>query len=247
MRTLLNADLTRGFKSLAPFAATLVLGCSGGDGASPNANPTDAGSLTTPPPTMPAPDPAMPTPTHPPITPVTVTPVTSADRLGARRVRRLTAEQWNASLTVATGQAWTDWEENAEVLGRPDFTMTTEEGEQMSVIFEQLILEAARQTCGNAVDADRADGTQVLLGDVDLSAPVEQDRSANLQRLLLRFHGHEITAADDTRLSPWRSILDAPMEPADLGTRNATAADVEAARWEAICIGLATHPDFLTY
>jgi hypothetical protein len=177
-------------------------------------------------------------------------PIGTVDDSAARRVRRLTAEQWNASLTVATGQTWSDWDENADALGRPDFTMTTDEGEQMSVVFEQLVGDASRETCRAAVRADRmltAGEERAILGAVDLDAPDDAARLANLRRLLLRFHGHEVTSDDDARLTPWRPLLEAPIDPADLDGAASTDADVEALRWEAVCIGLATHPDFLTY
>ncbi|MDQ3031470.1 MAG: hypothetical protein M3Y87_03565 [Myxococcota bacterium] len=195
-------------------------------------------------------DPTDPDRELPPTIVVDRDPIGSVDDSAARRVRRLTAEQWNASLTVATGQEWSDWDENADALGRPDFTMVTDEGEQMSVVFEQLIGDAARETCGLAVRADRALAAgeeRVILGSLDLDAAEPAARIANLRRLLLRFHGHDVARDDDARVTPWRELLEAPLDRADLGSAVRTDADVEALRWEAICIGLATHSDFLTY
>lgn len=190
------------------------------------------------------PGPARPLPHRPEVEHEPISPIEGAD---GRRVRRLTAEQWNASLTVATGQTWSGWAANAANLGRPDFTTTTEEGEQLSVVFEQLTLAAARETCADAVEADREGGVGVILGALELDAADEEAQLENLRRLLLRFHGHHVEHDDDARLAPWRSILDAPMDPADLEGEASTPADVEALKWEAICIGLATHSDFLTY
>lgn len=186
----------------------------------------------------------------PPVIDVDRDPIGTVDDSAARRVRRLTAEQWNASLTVATGQTWAGYAANADALGRPDFAQVTDEGEQMSVIFEQLVSGASRETCHAAVVADRAIAAtdeRAILGALELDAPDDDARLANLRRLLLRFHGHEVEADDDARITPWLDLLSAPIDPADLGTEEATEADVEALRWEAICIGLATHPDFLTY
>lgn len=195
-------------------------------------------------------DPPDPDRDLPPTIDVDRDPIGSVDDSAARRVRRLTADQWNASLTIATGQTWSDWDENADALGRPDFTMVTEEGEQLSVVFEQLIGEAARETCHAAIVSDRALATseeRAILGAVDLAAPEPAARLANLRRLLLRFHGHDVTSDTDARVTPWLELLDAPLDAADLGSAVRTDEDVEALRWEAICIGLATHSDFLTY
>jgi hypothetical protein len=191
------------------------------------------------------PDPSR-DPSEPPIEREPIGPIGSAP---ARRVRRMTAEQWNASLSVATGQVWEGWEESAAALGRPDFTMTTEEGEQMSVVFEQLSLEAARATCNGAVTADRAatSGERPILGTLDLAEVDPAARLANLRRLLMRFHGHDVASDEDARMTPWRSILEAPIAPGDLDGEADSIDEVESMRWEAICIGLATHPDFLTY
>lgn len=168
----------------------------------------------------------------------------------ARAPQRLSAQQLHASLIVATGQRWAGFEDAAATLGRPDFTQTTEEGRQISVAFETLIGEGARATCRAAVAADRAlpveSEERAILRGVDLDGPDASARRANLRRLILRFHGHEVVADDDPRASPWLELLDAPIDPADVG-RTASAADVEALRWEALCVGLATHPDFLTY
>lgn len=199
-------------------------------------------------------DPAAVTPGPTPDTPTPVDidrdPIAPADLPDARRVRRMTAEQFNASLEVATGQRWADYEQHADTLGRPDFAQVTEEGEQLSVAFERLVGEAARATCRDAIRAERAEGAsapRALLGELTLGSSDSAARLANLRRLLLRFHGHEITADDDPRVLPWLALLDAPLSAADVGGRGATDADIEAMRWEAICIGLTTHADFLTY
>jgi len=177
-------------------------------------------------------------------------PTAPADLPASRRIHRMTADQLAASLEIATGQPWTDFEANAATPGRAAFTQVTEEGEQISVAFERLFHAAAREGCHAAVTAEREEafeGERAILGAISIEAPSTEDRDANLRRLLLRFHGHEITSDADSRLAPWRELLDAPIAPADLEIEGATEADVEALRWEAVCIGLATHVDFLTY
>ncbi|AKF10985.1 hypothetical protein [Sandaracinus amylolyticus] len=177
-------------------------------------------------------------------------PTGPAELPPARAPERLSAQQIHASLQVATGQTWAGFEDAAATLGRPDYTQTTEEGRQMSVAFETLVGDAARATCRAAITADRAlevdDEARAILRGIDVDAPDADARRANLRRLILRFHGHEVIADDDPRVTPWLELLDAPIEPTDV-SRTATAADVEAVRWEALCVGLATHPDFLTY
>ena len=61
-----------------------------------------------------------------------------------KRIRRLTADQFFASLQVATGQEWDDEEQFAATLGRPDFAEVTVEGREMSVGFAKLAGDAAR-------------------------------------------------------------------------------------------------------
>ena len=57
---------------------------------------------------------------------------------------------------------------------------------------------------------------------------------------MLRFHGFDVSDGDP-RLAPFQAILDGAVP----GTPPAN--ELEASRWEAVCIGLTTHLDFLTY
>ena len=83
----------------------------------------------------------------------------------------------------------------------------------------------------------------MLLRDIDFTARDEAALAGNVQYLLLRFLGERVTDDDDPRLAPWMRVLTLRAEDA---TEPLT--DLEMARrWEAVCIGLATHPDFLTY
>lgn len=193
---------------------------------------------------------AMPPAPSPRPVPVEPVPVAPAEPGPSRRLRRLTAEQFAASLEVATGRAWSSFEQHAATLGRPDFVQSTEQGEQFSAVFLRIVDEAAREVCADAVRADRSaevPANRPILGSMQLGTASESERRANLRRLLLRFHGHDVTRDDDPRLAPWLELLDAPIEPSDLGDEGATAQDVEALRWQAVCVGLVTHLDFLTY
>ena len=167
-------------------------------------------------------------------------PIGPADPTPARRVRRPTADQFARSLQVATGQAWTKYATYAEALGKPDFGELTDEGTELSVTFDKLVHDAARETCGKAVDLDRTTSATVIMRH---ARPADRGDHAkyvaNLEYLFLRFLGVHIDSADDPRLAPWLTLLEAAPAP---------ATDVDmATRWKAVCIGLVTHPDFVTY
>ena len=165
-----------------------------------------------------------------------------------KRIRRLTADQFFASLEIATGQRWDDQEQFAATLGRPDFAEVTVEGREMSVGFAKLAGDAARETCRRAVEQDRntadAAARTILrrIGSTEQLDPFDPSVGDNLRYLLLRFHGVYATDDDDRRLQPWFTLLQDGLSATDEG-RFAEAED----RWIAVCTGLALHPDFLTY
>ena len=165
-----------------------------------------------------------------------------------KRIRRLTADQFFASLEVATGQAWDDADQFAATLGRPDFAEVTVEGREMSVGFAKLAGDGARETCRRAVERDRENADQASrvilrrLSDVSALDPFAADVGENLRYLLLRFHGVHVTDEADRRLQPWFSLLRDGLDPSD-PERSNEGED----RWAAVCTGLALHPDFLTY
>lgn len=165
-----------------------------------------------------------------------------------KRIRRLTADQFFASLNVATGQRWDDEEQFAATLGRPDFAEVTVEGREMSVGFAKLAGDAARETCRRAVEQDRGTADQasrVILrrvSSVDQLDPFDANVGENLRYLVLRFHGVYAIDDDDRRLQPWFTVLQDGLNATD-EERFAEAQD----RWIAVCTGLALHPDFLTY
>jgi hypothetical protein len=165
-----------------------------------------------------------------------------------KRIRRLTADQFFASLEVATGQRWDDEEQFAATLGRPDFAEVTVEGREMSVGFAKLAGDAARQTCRLAVQQDRDAPDQesrVILRritEVGQLDPFGANVGDNLRYLLLRFHGVYAVGDDDRRLQPWFTLLQGGLSATD----EARFAESEE-RWAAVCTGLALHPDFLTY
>lgn len=165
-----------------------------------------------------------------------------------KRIRRLTADQFFDSLEVATGQRWDDEEEFAATIGRPDFQTVTQEGREMSVGFAKLAGDAARETCRTAVDQDIEEGnagSRLILRQLASVAPLDPfdaNIGDNLRYLALRFHGLHITDDADVRLEPWFNLLQSGLSATD-DTRFEQADD----RWTAVCVGMALHPDFLTY
>lgn len=162
-----------------------------------------------------------------------------------KRLVRLTADQFFRSLEVTTGQTWSRADQYASTLGKPDFNQSTQQAQEISVSFVKLAGDAAREVCREAVDADIEMGAtddRVILKHVDGLDPESDSVLENLRYLVLRFHGIYMTDDLDSRLDPWAAIMrtDLPTDPAE---REAQASD----RWKAVCVGLITHPDFLTY
>lgn len=158
----------------------------------------------------------------------------------ARRLRRLTAEQFHRSLEVATGESWSRYEQFAGALGRPDYAEVTDEGLEISVTFDKLVHDAARETCGRAVasEVNESDPLEkAILREVTIGSRELDDLRRNLRYLHLRFLGVDVPE-DDPRFDPYLDLLTNPP---------AVGASAMAARWTAVCVALVTHPDFLTY
>ncbi len=162
-----------------------------------------------------------------------------------KRIVRLTADQLFRSIEVTTGQTWSREDQYAPTLGKPDFNQATEESQDISVSFVKLAGDAAREVCGEAVDADLALGNpddRIIVKHLNGLDPEDDSVLTNLRYLVLRFHGIHMTDDLDSRLDPWAAIMRTDL-PADVGERESQARD----RWKAVCVGLITHPDFLTY
>jgi len=173
-------------------------------------------------------------------------PIASADRVG-RAPRRLTVDQLRASLLAATGFTWvasrrvSDPESPtgftnlpdadmldalAPTLGRADYATTTIESIDPAVTFTKLAGDAARAACRASVRAD----TELPQSDKRISR--YPDVQINLSYLALRFWGRRIPT-NDPELAPL----------AHLYARAGSGAD----GWRAVCIAMATDPQFLTY
>lgn len=188
-----------------------------------------------------------------PVDPVDEVPPTQiddgvmAELPSGRALRRMTADQYHASLQVVTEQSWDDFDRYAAALGQADYAEVTIEGTDLNITFEKLAGDAARETCNNAVVADNSNGTNVLLRHVTLESRAAADESVvreNLQYLYMRFFGEEV-ASNDPRLTPWFDLLatsvDEEGEPIEIDDT------MMRQRWAAVCVGFATHPDFVTY
>ncbi len=157
-----------------------------------------------------------------------------------RAIRRMTADQYVRSLEVATGQSWAGFEEFSAAMGKADYAEITEHDRTLSVTFEKFINDAALDTCRTAVDLDADEGGDTILRHATIEDTEESSVRANVQYLLLRFLADE-TELDDEAIDPWASLVMAPIpNPED-------ATETRRARWTAVCIGLATHVDFITY
>ena len=167
-------------------------------------------------------------------------PVGEATLPAGRRLRRMSAEQFVASLEVATGERWADYEGFAAAMGRADYGEITEEGLELNVTFEKLVEDAGRATCEDAVAAD-VEGGETILRHATLADRDPAKYAANLEYLYMRFLGQPL-AENDARLTPWLDLLSAA-RPGDAEITDT----VMQRRWTAVCVGLVTHPDFVSY
>lgn len=162
-----------------------------------------------------------------------------------KRIQRLTANQFFMSLKIATGQEWSQEDRYAPTLGRPNFDQQTEEARDISVGFAKLAGDAARETCGNAVQADLDASNpdeRIILRKLVGMDPLDDSVVENLRYLILRFHGILVSDEFDSRLEPWIALVRDELPETPEG-REQAARD----RWKAVCTGLSLHPDFLTY
>jgi hypothetical protein len=60
---------------------------------------------------------------------------------------------------------------------------------------------------------------------------------ARIHALMLRFHGHEPTSAEDARVAYWRWLFET----------TSFVSDAPETPWVALCVAMITHPDFYSY
>ncbi|MCA9648771.1 MAG: hypothetical protein KC501_02615 [Myxococcales bacterium] len=163
-----------------------------------------------------------------------------ADTPAGRHVRRMTALQFHRSLVEVTGQPWPEFEAFAGAMGRADYAEITEEGRELSVTFDKFVHDAAVYSCGAAVAADLGGASPgTILRWASVSDRDDSVLRRNLDYLMLRFLGQQLRE-DDRRSDPWMELLTGPAD-------ERLDDELMAERWTAVCVGLVTHPDFVTY
>lgn len=160
--------------------------------------------------------------------------------------RRVDLDQLDALIRkVSGGLTWDVGGKNqlvelAATLGKPDYLDQTTEDLDPSALFMKFLGDASRSVCAAAIKRD----LQVVAADralmrtvapTDTWATAHELVEANLQELLLRFHGRAV-AVDAPELEHWRWLYQAA--ELKLGASGA---------WQAVCVGLMTHPDFYSY
>lgn len=166
----------------------------------------------------------------------------------SRARRRMDLEQLDAAIVAATGGiAWTEngvnqWQALAPTLGRPDFFTSTDEDLTPSPLFQKFLGDAARKVCSDlfAREASTPAARRVFFVGLTIDEPSSRlgpRLDANLQRLLLRFHGRDTRQpATAGALDGWRWLW-----------RTTEHLESPRAAWMATCVALIEHPDFSSY
>lgn len=188
-----------------------------------------------------------------------------------RAPRRLNVNQLRAALENAIGVSWrqratilsADYvsgsyiDENADMLallartlGQPDYNTSTQESIDPTAVFSKLVADGVRKACrdGLALDAARPRGERILvrhaeIGDTATSNPTGVRQ--NIAYLALRFWARPLQpndAAVTALFDLFRTASTAPAVPAE-----SLPAGTPVDGWRAVCIALATDPQFLTY
>jgi hypothetical protein len=176
--------------------------------------------------------------------------------------RRMSADQWRASLPVIFGNGvdgkpitWVvapnkpalDVPTTSAAFGEPDYLTTTAEDLEPSVLYAKFTDDAARSVCFQVRDADlaRTDAkTRVLVREasfVDTVASNPTAVNANLRYLKLRFHGVRVT--EDAALEGLRKVFTASRAGSTATTPEQQGAD----GWLGVCVALVTAPEFHVY
>lgn len=159
----------------------------------------------------------------------------------SRARRRMDLDQLDAAFQRVLGTAWVENNQNqltalAATLGKPDFVERTDEDLTISPLFQKFLDDAARKLCADLLAAERSRPApaRIFFTAVDVDADSRgPELDAELAYLLLRFHGQP---ADGGALDVWRHLF-----------VNVAAAAGPSQAWNAVCVALITHPDFVTY
>jgi hypothetical protein len=148
---------------------------------------------------------------------------------------------WTVSVA---GKQENGFEVFAGTLGVPDYLINTDEALDPSPLYLKFMDDAARDACDKALIADygRSErAARTLLRYVDLGA-TEAGVSENLKYLKLRFHGVKATDADVERL---KGLFVTVVASAAAGANPTETHTREG--WRAVCVALATAPEFHLY
>ncbi len=168
-----------------------------------------------------------------------------------RSRRRMDIDQLDTSIRSVTGGiGWTEmngqtevnlFESLASTLGKPDYLEITDEDLEPTAMFQKFLDDASRSVCDKLMSAEQsrstAERTFFLHAEAtDSLAERPEQVKANLQYLLLRFHGKKV-AVDGPQMEPWTWLV-----------QSAEHVGAEAPEvWRTVCVGLLIHPDFYTY
>lgn len=217
-------------------------------------------------------DPSM-LPAGHPVVPI-ADPQENSNRVG-RPPRRLSVDQLRASLLSVTGYTWvasrtipdpsaasgTRTVPNADMLealaatlGRADFLNTTSHAIDPAVTFSKLASDAARVACRQSVtdDLDQPDAARRrLLREVGPTVTAAADEAAvrrNIVYMARRFWGRSL-ALGGAEVNAILTVFRTASTTAEVreGMRVTRPAGAPADGWRAVCIAMATDPQFLTY
>tara|TARA_B100000674_G_scaffold414368_1_gene363232 strand:+ start:185 stop:922 length:738 start_codon:yes stop_codon:yes gene_type:complete len=230
------------------------------NGCAPDASvgdPSEPNAPSTTDPTTPEPNDQPPedlVPSQPDAVPVGVHGVGESDLIPApaeqahiRPRKRMTVDQLDLALRTATnGIGWdksgqSELERLAETLGRPDYRQVVQEDLTPSAVFLKFLDDGARVVCSELVERELTEPIEkrILMSKVSFDDTMDSQPEkieANLQALLLRFHGIDAPAGS-AQLETWRwlhkSVVHITKDP------------VKA--WRAVCVALINHPNFYSF
>jgi hypothetical protein len=188
-----------------------------------------------------------------------------------RAPRRLNVNQLRAALENAIGMSWrqratilsADYaagsyvDENADMLtllartlGQPDYNAFTQESIDPTAVFSKLVGDGVRKACRDGLTRDAGLGRdqRILvryaeIGDTVASNPMGVRQ--NIAYLALRFWARPLRP-EDAAVTPLFDLFRvASTAPADMAASIPAGTPIDG--WRAVCIALATDPQFLTY
>ncbi len=185
-------------------------------------------------------------PTDAQLGPGVAVPLMPDPEMPTRQRKRMNIGQLEAALVKASGGiGWVIGGKNqfqvlALTLGKPDFVDMTQEDLTPSTLFQKFLGDAAASVCNKlvAADAKAAPDQRVFFVKAEPTASPTKDGAAiaaNLAYLVKRWHGRTV-AATSPEIAQWQFLLTSVQK-----------VSTPAEGWQAVCVALATHPNFFTY